>query len=280
MPHMPTTEQPVSAASVQSTIALVNDEATTVAIGSPVYCDASTGFRKARANAAATGPVLGLLTTDVLSAATGLVQFGGAITLTTAQWDAVAGTSGGLAFNVPYYLSAATAGKLTATPPSAAGQVVQQVLIGVSPTQAIMSLEVPEVVGAGNNLIQLTNDAVTAMLIGEPVYSDTAGGMNRGIANGTGKSGVLGLVADATIGAAARGNVAVGGLLVATTTQWDAVAGTIGGLVFNTAYYLHPTTPGRLTATAPVASGQEVVQVITALSTTEARIAIQPAILL
>ena len=37
---------------------------------------------------------------------------------TTAQWDAVAGTTGGLAFGANYFLSAGTAGLLTATAPT------------------------------------------------------------------------------------------------------------------------------------------------------------------
>lgn len=46
-----------------------------------------------------------------------LVRFAGPLTLTTAQWDAITGQTGGLTFGVPYFLSQATAGRLTSTDP-------------------------------------------------------------------------------------------------------------------------------------------------------------------
>lgn len=153
-------------------------------------------------------------------------------------------------------------------------------ILATSPTTAIIEVSAAVVNGSGSNTIQLTNDSGAPMILATPVYSDAAGGMNNGEANNTGKSIIVGLVADANVAAGVKGNVAVSGVIVATTAQWDAVCGTAGGLAFNTPYYLSPTTPGRLTSVAPVAAGQEVVQVITAMSATEARIAIQPPILL
>lgn len=262
------------------TVSLVNNELGTVIIGTPVYNDAAGGFKKAQADAQATGRTIGLTRADVAAGESGSIQLSGAITLTTAEWDAICGTSGGLSFNTPYYLSAATAGKLTATPPSAAGEVVQQVIIALSTTLAVIRIADPEVLGSGNNIIQLTNNSGAPLIIGTPVYSDAADSMAPGVADGSGKSNIVGLVADTSVGDGAQGDVAVGGIIVATTDQWDAVAGTSGGLTFNTPYYLDPTTAGKLTSIAPVNAGQEVVQVIIALSTTEARIAIQPPILL
>lgn len=261
-------------------VGATNHEATTVVAGAPVYISSNLGFLKARADSSATGPVIGLVLADIAASATGNIQTSGPIILTTAQWDAVCGTTGGLSFNVPYYLDATTAGKLTATPPSAVGQVVQQVIIGVSTTEAVIAIGPATVNGSASNLITLLNASGGGMIIGEPIYSIAAAQMSLGIANGSGKSIIQGLVADAAIGNGASGKVCVGGLMVATTAQWDAVCGTTGGLTFNTPYYLDPATPGRLTATAPSAAGQEVVQVITALSTTLARVAITSPILL
>ena len=82
-------------------IDLTNDELADVAIGSAVYIDAPGGFKMAKADAAATTPALGLLLATTTSGATGIVQTGGKITLTTAQWDAICGTVGGLSANVP-----------------------------------------------------------------------------------------------------------------------------------------------------------------------------------
>jgi len=66
------------------------------------------------------------------------VRSGGNLTLTTGQWDTVAGTSGGLAEGVPYYLSAATGGEITATPPVATGDYA--VLVGVALSSTTMRI--------------------------------------------------------------------------------------------------------------------------------------------
>jgi len=43
-------------------------------------------------------------------------RYAGPVTLTPAEWDAIAGTTGGLARNTWYYISATTPGHITATP--------------------------------------------------------------------------------------------------------------------------------------------------------------------
>jgi hypothetical protein len=127
----------------------------------------------------------------------------------------------------------------------------------------------------------LTNgEASAAIVIGTPVYMSGADSMKRAQANATSTSKVIGLGYDTTTASAAAGNVCVNGTLVATTVQWDAVAGTTGGLTFNSTYYLDPATVGKITGTAPTTVGQTVVAIGTALSSTELEIAIQPYILL
>lgn len=104
---------------------ITNGELVSVPPGTPVYISGNDTFKKAKADSSTTTPVFGITDAAIGSAASGVVRTGGVITLTTAQWDAICGTVGGLTFNVPYYLSSATAGQLTATPPSTAGSVVQ-----------------------------------------------------------------------------------------------------------------------------------------------------------
>lgn len=263
-----------------SQLELASGESGTIVPGMPVYLSAAATGKKAKADSITTGRVFGLSLGTVLTSTSGIFQAGDTITLTTGQWDAIAGTTGGLAFDVPYYLSADTAGELTSTPPSAAGQIVQQVIVGISPTQAKIDIADPVVIGSGTNIIPLHNDNAGALIIGTPVYTSSPGGVDQGIANNTGKSVIQGLVSDVSIGAGQIGLVAVGGLIVATTAQWDAVCGTSGGLTPDAAYYLHPTVAGRMTPTAPTTTGQEVAQIITALSATEARIAITSPVLL
>lgn len=127
----------------------------------------------------------------------------------------------------------------------------------------------------------LTNgEGAAAGVIGMAVYMFGNDSFKLARANASGTAGVIGLVNDVSIAAAGSGLIAVAGVLVATTGQWDAVAGTTGGLVFGTLYYLDPTTVGKITGTAPTAVGQLVVQVGRALSTTEMEILVQPPILL
>jgi len=112
--------------------------AATLIAGNAVYPSSATEVNKARANASGTVLVLGFATAAITSAASGSIQTSGILTLTTGEWDALAGTTGGLTFNTRYYLSAATAGLVTSTAPSTTGQYVRPVLLGVSTTEAMI----------------------------------------------------------------------------------------------------------------------------------------------
>lgn len=107
------------------------------------------------------------------------------------------------------------------------------------------------------SLRAVTNAEATAALpIGTPVYTSATDAVKRAQANAKTTGKVAGLVNDASIAAGAIGNVAQSGIVVATTAQWDAVAGTTGGLTPNTYYFLDPATAGKITATAPSTTGQ------------------------
>jgi hypothetical protein len=119
-----------------------------------------------------------------------------------------------------------------------------------------------------------------AVVIGAPVYASAADTVKRAQANTKATSKLVGLGLDASIAAAGVGNIITGGILVATTAQWDAVAGTTGGLAFGTYYFLDPATVGKITGTVPTTVGQCVTLVGVALSTTELELSIQPPTLL
>lgn len=121
------------------------------------------------------------------------------------------------------------------------------------------------------DVVSMTNANAGSLVIGTPVYVSAAGSVNKANASASGTCKVLGLVKDASIAAAAQGNIQTDGILAATTTEWDAACGTTGGLTAGTVYYLS-TTAGQLTATAPTGSGQYVMKVGMALSTTEMEI--------
>ena len=107
------------------------------------------------------------------------------------------------------------------------------------------------------------------------MFASAAGSINKAQANAAGTSVVVGMVYDVSIAAAAVGNYAVAGFMTATTTQWDAVAGTTGGLAAGTRYFLDPTTAGKMTATVPTTVGQTIVVIGIGLSTTDFELAPQ-----
>lgn len=118
------------------------------------------------------------------------------------------------------------------------------------------------------DVIGAVNANVSPIVIGTPVYISSSGSVNKASAAALGTKKVFGLVRSTSIAAATSGLIQLDGVLVATTGQWDAVAGTTGGLVANTIYYLSATA-GLLTATPPAVSGNYVAQVGLALSSTE-----------
>lgn len=123
---------------------------------------------------------------------------------------------------------------------------------------------------ANPNLLQRTFDSTTT--IGQAVYASGANTLDLARANAQSTVRVAGLAAE-TVGTGNTGNVLADGVLTLTTTQWDAIAGTTGGLTPGANYFLSEATAGNLTETAP-ATGF-VVQVGHALSDTEFEIEVQ-----
>ena len=97
------------------------------------------------------------------------------------------------------------------------------------------------------DLISRTNNNASPIVIGAPVYPDGNGTVDIAQADASGTVEVLGLVQETSIAAAASGYIQTDGILTATTGQWDAVAGTTGGLTAGTVYWLDPDTAGLLT---------------------------------
>lgn len=127
----------------------------------------------------------------------------------------------------------------------------------------------------------ITNgEGAAAIIIGAPVYASAAATVKRAQANAKATSQLAGLGYDTSIAATAVGNIIESGVLPATTGQWDAVAGTTGGLTFGTKYFLDPANPGKITSTVPTTIGQCVTLVGVALSTTELELLLRDPILL
>ncbi len=66
-------------------------------------------------------------------------QYNGIVTLTTAEWDAVAGTTGGLNRQTTYYADRSTAGHITSTAPTS-GQAEVVAGIALNSTQLLLIL--------------------------------------------------------------------------------------------------------------------------------------------
>lgn len=123
------------------------------------------------------------------------------------------------------------------------------------------------------NTVSRDNDNAGAITIGQPVYATSGTNVDLAQADAQGTIRVNGLVEDISIAAAATGDIVVDGILTATTGQWDAVTGDVGGLTPGSNYFLDAATAGNLTKTAP--STGFVVRVGHALSDTELEIEIQ-----
>jgi hypothetical protein len=130
------------------------------------------------------------------------------------------------------------------------------------------------------DVITLTNASGGAAPIGTPVYISAGGSFALAKADASGTVEAIALVRDTSIANAASGSVQSDGLLTATTAQWDAITGQTGGLTPGAVYYLGAATAGKLTATAPTTSGQYVLRMGRAVSTTDFDIDIQTPILL
>ena len=130
------------------------------------------------------------------------------------------------------------------------------------------------------DIVSRTNNNASPIVIGAPVYPDGNGTVDIAQADASGTVEILGIVQETSISAAASGFIQTDGILTASTGQWDAVAGTTGGLTAGAVYWLDPDTAGLMTETAPTTGGDYVVRIGVGLSTTELEITIQPPILL
>lgn len=122
------------------------------------------------------------------------------------------------------------------------------------------------------NYQPFVNDNAGSLPPGTPVYVKSNGHIDMATANGTGTRIVVGCVADATaVATGGTAHVAIDGLITLTTAQWDAIAGTSGGLTPGAMYWLSETA-GHLVATAPVTVGDTVFRIGVALSATTMRL--------
>lgn len=127
------------------------------------------------------------------------------------------------------------------------------------------------------DLIDMTNDNVGSISKGQPVYVSSAGSVDLAQADAAGTKSVVGFVYDTSIATATTGSIQTDGVI--EVADWTSIAGS-ATLTAGSKYYLSDSSPGEITSTAPTTSGNYVVPIGTALSTTELEITIEPTILL
>lgn len=117
---------------------------TTSIKGNVVYADAAGSVDLAQANASGTSKPIGLSPAAVVATNPGDVQTDGVLTLTTGEWDAVTGETGGLTANAKYFLDDATAGMLLQDDnltSLAVGDFVVVIGKGLSTTELLIDIE-------------------------------------------------------------------------------------------------------------------------------------------
>jgi hypothetical protein len=99
------------------------------------------------------------------------------------------------------------------------------------------------------------NDQGGAIVKCQPVYTSSAGKVKLARANAAGTARPLALVFDASIANGDTGNVQSDGVFTATTAQWDAQTGDVGGLVAKDLYWVSDVAAGKLLHGASLPSG-------------------------
>lgn len=122
--------------STPSSFSATNESGSGLVIGNVVYFDSVGDAKKAQADADATALGVGFATGTIADMANGNFQLDGIMTASETEWNAVTEEgSGGLTEGARYFISEITAGKITTTAPSVAGETVVQIGVAVSSTQ-------------------------------------------------------------------------------------------------------------------------------------------------
>lgn len=116
---------------------LTNSSGGTINEAMPVYISGAGAISKAQANADGTSKVVGLAFEDISNSSSGNVLLDGILSLS--DWTSVLGATN-LVTGTEYYLSAATAGQITATAPSTGGQHVVKIGTAINTTDLELSI--------------------------------------------------------------------------------------------------------------------------------------------
>lgn len=149
----------------------VNQTAHGFVVGQVVRIDDITPFNYilAQADSLVNAEAVGVVK-KVVDANNFELNMRGCIVLTTVEWDAVTGGSGGLNPGQAYFLDKTTAGAMTDTTPTP-GSISKTMLIAVTATQAIVMNYVGGLTdpAAGTPIVALTGDVIGTGLLTSPI---------------------------------------------------------------------------------------------------------------
>ncbi|OWK35473.1 hypothetical protein [Fimbriiglobus ruber] len=111
--------------------------------GNAVYMSVGNRVEKAHADQEVTARVVGLCACASTPEGRVDIQMRGILTLTISEWDAIAGTDGGLKAGRHYFLSETTPGAIVATTPEKVGHYVVAVGIAISSTEMEIKRGIP-----------------------------------------------------------------------------------------------------------------------------------------
>lgn len=111
--------------------------------GAAVYQQSADQFDKAQANGSSIAVAYGLVPDGASTGTPCNVQFAGVLELTTTEWDAVTGQSGGLTATAKYYLDPLNPGQMTTTIPTTPGQYVVEMGLALSTTKFVIDIKPP-----------------------------------------------------------------------------------------------------------------------------------------
>jgi hypothetical protein len=245
----------VTAASDLSSYDVTANE--TVAVGQPTYISGNNTVNLADASVSSTANVLGLVSVGATASNTATVLSEGSVN--QADWTSVTGTTN-LTPGSVYYLSATT-GKMATTKPTGGADIIIQLGTAVSTTK--FNIEVQEVV-EDLSKYTMTASATNILVRGAPVYVSSSNVAELADASAVATAQVLGLV---LVGAFTSQPVVVLSEGSIEQSDWSAV--TSGStLTAGSVYYLSATS-GQMTTTPPAGTGDVIVRLGIALTTTK-----------
>jgi hypothetical protein len=214
------------------------------------------------------------------------VQSSGILILTTPEWDAVTGLSGGLVISRTYLLRVLPAAGLLIDSTTLIPEeefnlpAIQVTRVGVALSATAMLVDpAPPVQHLGTVTRIVSTTSIGQVPLGSLSPPHTIDSNSALLASNefpgllAGLNQVCGLLVAYVVNGDQFAVVQFGGVVFLDTGRWSIITGTFGGLTAGTPYYLDtgvaPGSPGHLTSVKPTTAPHTIVQVGVGISTLE-----------